>query len=107
MIYPSVEKLRQEAHERECAKDGHKPCEYCRDIECDHTCSGNCRRNGCNCECGEWHKEPCGMCGGTGEIATMERVYAGEPHMADVGSEPCPNCKRSPDEDEYDGQYHG
>jgi hypothetical protein len=26
-------------------------------LECDHICSGNCRRNGCNCECGEWHNE--------------------------------------------------
>lgn len=22
---------------------------------CNHQCSGNCRRVGCNCECGEWH----------------------------------------------------
>lgn len=24
-------------------------------INCDHICSGNCRRVGCNCACGEWH----------------------------------------------------
>lgn len=24
--------------------------------ECDHICSGNCRREGCNCECGEFHE---------------------------------------------------
>jgi hypothetical protein len=24
---------------------------------CDHRCTGNCRRVGCNCECGEWHEE--------------------------------------------------
>jgi hypothetical protein len=24
--------------------------------DCDHQCSSNCRRNGCNCDCGEWHK---------------------------------------------------
>lgn len=23
---------------------------------CEHWCSGNCRRTGCNCECGEWHR---------------------------------------------------
>jgi len=23
--------------------------------QCEHLCSGNCRRVGCNCECGEWH----------------------------------------------------
>lgn len=22
---------------------------------CCHECTSNCRRNGCNCECGEWH----------------------------------------------------
>ncbi len=22
---------------------------------CEHICSGNCRRVGCNCECGEYH----------------------------------------------------
>ncbi len=32
--------------------------EYVKDVrECDHMCSGNCRRVGCNCACGEWHKE--------------------------------------------------
>jgi hypothetical protein len=24
--------------------------------ECHHQCSGNCRRVGCNCECGEFHE---------------------------------------------------
>jgi len=24
-------------------------------VVCDHQCSGNCRRKGCNCECGEFH----------------------------------------------------
>ena len=24
---------------------------------CEHICSGNCRRVGCNCLCGEWHEE--------------------------------------------------
>lgn len=22
---------------------------------CEHLCTGNCRREGCNCQCGEWH----------------------------------------------------
>lgn len=22
---------------------------------CDHDCTSNCRREGCNCACGEWH----------------------------------------------------
>lgn len=36
------------------------------------------------------HANPeCIYCGGTGEVSTMEAVYANEPHMADVGSAPC------------------
>ncbi len=23
--------------------------------DCIHECTSNCRREGCNCECGEWH----------------------------------------------------
>lgn len=40
---------------------------------CDHICSGNCRREGCNCECGEFHNEDgipkCPDCEGTGEVS--------------------------------------
>jgi hypothetical protein len=25
--------------------------------ECTHSCTSNCRREGCNCECGEYHKD--------------------------------------------------
>ncbi len=33
----------------------------------------------------------CSTCHGTGEVASMERVYPGEPHMADIGEpRPCP-----------------
>ncbi len=24
-------------------------------LECDHQCTSNCRREGCNCACGEYH----------------------------------------------------
>ena len=24
-------------------------------LECSHSCSSNCRNNGCNCSCGEFH----------------------------------------------------
>ena len=24
-------------------------------LQCTHICSGNCRREGCNCVCGEYH----------------------------------------------------
>lgn len=28
---------------------------FTKSLECDHQCSSNCRREGCNCNCGEWH----------------------------------------------------
>lgn len=31
----------------------------------------------------------CEFCGGEGTIPSMEQVYAGEPHYADVGEEDC------------------
>lgn len=34
----------------------------------------------------------CQRCGGTGEVSKMEQVYPGEPHMADIGTETCPDC---------------
>jgi hypothetical protein len=27
------------------------------EVQCDHVCSGECRRSGCNCQCGEFHQE--------------------------------------------------
>lgn len=45
----------------------------------------------------------CRTCGGTGEVSSMERVYANEPHMADVGTQPCPDC-HPPREEEHDNQ---
>lgn len=45
----------------------------------------------------EIKEEVCEDCGGTGEATKMERVYANEPHMADVGTEPCHCQKRSED----------
>lgn len=41
--------------------------------------------------------EVCNTCGGTGEVSQMEAVYAGEPHMADVGTAPCPDCNNQED----------
>ena len=34
-------------------------------------------------------EEPCAVCGGTGEVEIMERVYPGEPHTAPIGSQKC------------------
>lgn len=48
-------------------------------------------------------EEVCETCGGTGEITTMERVYANEPIEAPIGSAPCPDCSRREDDD-YDNQ---
>lgn len=46
-------------------------------------------------------KYECEFCEDTGEVTTMEAVYAGEPHTAPIGSGTCPHCKA---EDEYDDQ---
>lgn len=40
-------------------------------------------------------EEVCETCGGTGEVTTMEAVYPNEPHMAPIGSAPCPDCRSS------------
>lgn len=44
--------------------------------------------------CSKCHKtceveEVCALCLGTGEVSTMEPVYPGEPHMADIGTRTC------------------
>lgn len=50
--------------------------------------------------------EVCEICGGVNgeheDISTMESVYPNEPHMADIGSRPCPNSIS--ERDEYDDQ---
>lgn len=45
--------------------------------------------------------DECATCGGTGEVTTSEQVYPGEPHMADIGTAPCPDCGIK-DDDDYD-----
>jgi len=45
------------------------------------------------------HNENCPDCHGTGELRTMESVYPGEPHMADVGTRKC-HCRRRELEEE-------
>lgn len=46
-------------------------------------------------------EETCEMCGGTGEITTMEYVYPGEPHMAPIGTQTC-LCRIPEVEPEYE-----
>ena len=43
----------------------------------------------------------CETCDGTGEVRVQEQVYPGEPHTADVGTAPCPDCN-CPNADDYD-----
>ena len=40
----------------------------------------------------------CIECGGTGKVPKMEEVYAGEPHMADVGEQPYVCTLDAPDD---------
>lgn len=47
-------------------------------------------------------EEICALCDGTGEVTTMETVWAGEPHTAPIGTEKC-ICQLK-EEDEYDDQ---
>jgi hypothetical protein len=43
-------------------EDPHKDCNqktdgfWMKTSACDHQCSGECRRSGCNCKCGEFHE---------------------------------------------------
>lgn len=56
-------------------------------MTCEHKCSGNCRRNGCNCKCGEYH---CDTCNGTGIV---EILGDGENFECDViGYKKCLVC---------------
>lgn len=57
---------------------------------CEHICSGNCRRVGCNCECGEFH---CDKCGGTGSIEVMGGSEADEWGVVDIKR--CPECNNN------------
>jgi hypothetical protein len=47
-------------------------------------------------------EQVCQLCAGTGEIITMEYVYPNEPHVAPIGTAPCPECQYPDDEDEDD-----
>lgn len=43
--------------------------------------------------------KPCATCGGSGEVSSMENVYPGEPHQANVGTSNCPDCTPEPSND--------
>lgn len=63
-----------------------------------HICTSGCQKD-FDCPCQSEHNcdvtidKVCDECGGDGTISVMEQVYPGEPHMADVGSRPCPSCQ--------------
>ena len=42
--------------------------------ECEHDCTSNCRREGCNCECGEYHDtyEPKDIPGFEGTLEALD-----------------------------------
>lgn len=46
-------------------------------------------------------EEVCADCGGTGEVDTMEQVYANEPHMAPIGTRKC-ICRLQSNDDDHD-----
>lgn len=58
----------------------------------------SCKKCGKECEV----EEVCADCLGTGEVTTMEQVWAGEPHTAPIGTEKCICQLRDPDD--YDDQ---
>lgn len=48
-------------------------------------------------------EEVCKTCGGDRVVRAMGQVYPGEPHMADIDEEPCPDCGlSSEDDDDHD-----
>jgi hypothetical protein len=53
MNYLPNGKIAVGAPESEARKKQERIAEY-RHPSCDHDCTGNCRREGCNCECGEY-----------------------------------------------------
>lgn len=48
----------------------------------------------------------CTTCMDTGEVSRLERVYPNEPHMADVGTGPCPDCQNQ-EPDDFSGASEG
>jgi len=56
----------------------------------------------CKKECELEDDEVCADCLGTGEVTVDEAAYAGEPHMAPIGTRTC-RCKAR-EHDDYDGE---
>ena len=72
------------------------------EIKCSHVCTSNCRRAGCNCECGEFHemqKDACEICGGSGEVETFSKDSDGRQYP--MGMKPCICQEPEPDEEAY------
>ena len=50
-----MDKIKKEVEEKIMTEIRNGDFDKKENIKCNHICSGNCRRFGCNCECGEWH----------------------------------------------------
>lgn len=37
--------------------------------------------------------ECCATCDNTGEVSVLAEVWPGEPNIADIGTQPCPDCQ--------------
>lgn len=48
----------------------------------------------------ESENDVCQTCNGEGVVSAPDYVYANEPHVADVGSAPCPDCTNRDEENE-------
>ncbi len=55
-------------------------------MECEHVCTSQCRRTGCNCDCGNTH---CDECKGTGFIEIIQWVDTDTSYPETVR---CRNC---------------
>jgi hypothetical protein len=67
-------------------RDHHDPIEIYTCPKCKQECEG---------------EDVCEDCLGTGEVTTMETVWAGEPHQAPIGTQKC-HCQIK--EEEHDDQ---
>ena len=47
----------------------------------------------------EVQEKGCSVCGGTGYVGEIEFVWAGEPHMAEIGEKRCYLCNSKEEKD--------
>lgn len=49
----------------------------------------------------ENENDTCETCGGDGKISAPGYVYPGEPHIADIETQPCPDCTEESGDEDY------